>query len=373
MNTVLVDAEIVTPFGLGIGACWSALLSGRTAIAPLARFDTHHFTSRVAAVLPGMGYGDESLVSRMLHTILAPATDRIPADALVILATTTGEVDRLERAVLDGTTSAPPQADPIHLLNTVREMCASTEPGMLISAACASSTSAFAVAGDLIRSGRRSAVLIVACDAVTEFVFSGFSALMALDTGPARPFDRNRKGLSVGEAAGYALLMSNERAYAERREIRGELLGWGMSNDANHMTGPSRDGLGLARAIEAALESADAQPHSVASVCAHGTGTAYNDSMEMKAFRTVFGEQPVPAYSVKGAIGHTMGAAGLVEALLTLQSMRQRVIPPTVGLQNVDDEALGWVSAEPADSTSGSCAISTNSGFGGINAALVLR
>jgi 3-oxoacyl-[acyl-carrier-protein] synthase II len=152
----------------------------------------------------------------------------------------------------------------------------------------------------------------------------------------------------------------------------GEIAGWGLTNDAHHMTAPSRDGSGLALAVHKALQSADISEDAVACVAAHGTGTVYNDSMEMKAFKEVFGTRTVPTYSVKGGTGHTMGAAGLIEIILAFRSLREKVVPPTVNVCDIDDEAQGWISSEPCV-FDGSVTVSTNSGFGGINCAVLLE
>jgi 3-oxoacyl-[acyl-carrier-protein] synthase II len=131
--------------------------------------------------------------------------------------------------------------------------------------------------------------------------------------------------------------------------------------------------VGLAAAIRRALGRAFVSPAEIGAMSAHGTGTVYNDSMEMKGFRSVFGDGPRPVYSVKGGIGHTMGAAGLVEALIAIKAMREGVVPPTVGMELVDPEAAGWVQREARTIGKGKIVLSTNSGFGGVNAALVMR
>ena len=365
--------DVVTAYGGGAPAYWDGLMSGRTAIADLTRFDTTAFMSRRAALAPGLDPdADQSFVMQMLSPMLAQAADAIPADSTVILATTVGEVDLLESNVLNGS-GTPRDSRLAGLLEKIRAMLHTTGPAMVISSACASSTSAIAHAAGLIRAGAAESVLVVACDSVTEFVFSGFSTLMALDTVGARPFDRTRKGLTPGDAAGFVHLMADPRVCADDRADLGEIAGWGMSNDANHMTGPSRDGGGLASAIERALTSAGVDSDAIGSICAHGTGTAYNDAMEMKAFRRILGERAVPVYSVKGAIGHTMGAAGLVETVLALESLQHATVPPTVNTTAVDDDAAGWVSTAAQPTENGKTAISTNSGFGGVNAALVLQ
>ena len=373
MKTVVVAADMVTPYGWGIEPCWRGLLSGRSAVGRLGRFSTQAFHSPNAGIVSELDpAAADSLVMQMLKPLLADTRPAVPADATVILATTVGEIDLLEKHVLTGT-GQPDDSRPDRLLEKVRSLCGSKVSGRVISAACASSTAAVAQAAAMIRDRERDAVLVVACDSVTEFVFAGFSSLMALDPESARPFDRNRRGLSVGEAAGYILLMSEDRAQRENRASIGEIAGWGLSNDANHMTGPSRDGHGLAAAIRRALESAGVSPDQVGAISAHGTGTGYNDSMELKAFRLVFGEAARPTYSIKGGIGHTMGATGLVQLIVALESLRAGVVPPTVGLRDVDDEALGWASMKPTELVDAPVQLSVNAGFGGVNAALAVR
>jgi 3-oxoacyl-[acyl-carrier-protein] synthase II len=209
-------------------------------------------------------------------------------------------------------------------------------------------------------------------DIVTEFVFSGFSALKALSPQPCRPFDRERSGLSLGEGAAALLLMSEERALREGREKLGAVLGGAVVNDANHITAPSRDGSGLAEAIAQALRAAGTGAGSMAAVCAHGTGTIHNDLMELKAFSRVFGGDRTPVFSVKGAIGHTLGAAGGIEAVISLRALREGSIPPTAGFVNPESGAEGLVSSRPVG-IAGRHLLSTNSGFGGVNAAVVLE
>ncbi len=370
---VIVAGNMVTAYGPGTGVCWKGLMSGQTAIRPFDRFDTGLFQSRHAGIVPGLTRDEDgSIVMRMLRMLFKKNERAIPQDALLLLATTVGEIDYLEQAVLGGREAKPEESRLVCLLGKVEALAGVTPPGMVVSAACSSSSAAVAQGAAMIQSGERDCVLVVACDSVSEFVFSGFSALFALDPEPAAPFDQNRKGLSAGEAAGFVLLMSEARALKEQWEIQGEIAGWGLSNDASHMTGPSREGLGLARAIEEALKKAEIPSSGVAGISAHGTGTPYNDAMEMKAFKSVFGTRAVPTYSIKGGIGHTMGAAGLIEILIALQSLKEKKVPPTVGLKEVDADARGWVSRE-ACLFEGNSILLTNSGFGGVNAALVLR
>jgi 3-oxoacyl-[acyl-carrier-protein] synthase II len=186
------------------------------------------------------------------------------------------------------------------------------------------------------------------------------------------PFDRNRKGMNIGEGAAALLLMSPERAKREGRSSLGALVGWSVSNDAFNITAPDMDGHGLTLAIRKALQRSGIPEDAVSAICAHGTGTVYNDSMELTAFRKVFGNRKLPVFSVKGAIGHTMGAAGGIEAALCLKSLETGIIPPTAGFMEPDTGAEGLVSNEPVINEC-DYMLSTNSGFGGVNAAIILE
>lgn len=372
-RAVVVAADMVTPYGRGAEALWQGLGSGKSAIGEVTRFAAGQFPASTAGIIPGLSYhGGESLVVQMLRPLLRDASGIVPRDAKLILATTKGEIDLLEQAVLTGRGS--PDASRLdRLLRTAASLAGVEDEGVVISAACASSSAAVAHAAALIREGRTDCALIIACDAVTEFVYSGFAALMALDPHSARPFDRDRKGLSAGEAAAYALLMSAERARREGRTVLGSIAGWGLSDDANHMTGPSRTSEGLLLAIRKALRSAGLAADDIGGISAHGTGTVYNDAMEMRAFRAVFAGAPVPVYSVKGGIGHTLGAAGLVEIITALRALRERVVPPTVNLRDPDTDALGWVSGSSQPLDARGTALVTNAGFSGINTAVVVQ
>ena len=404
MSVQVVDGDLVTAYGVGFDACWNGLLAGRSAVKPFSRFSTDPFQCHGAAVLDGLTYRQgESVVWQMITRLLGENDPRIPDDAMVLLASTTGEVDLLEQSVdsneSNGTKSklavllekvcarlsnpivgqASCIQEPLFVANQdTRSRIRQPRPTIkkrhsaVISSACSSATVALAQGAEMIKQGEHDCVVVVACDAVTEFVYSGFASLMALDPDGARPFDADRRGLSVGEAAGFILLMSSERAEKENRAPLGELAGWGMSNDANHMTGPSRDGSSLAKAMDASLRRAAVSATNISMICAHGTGTGYNDSMELKAFKTVFSESK-PTFSVKGGTGHTMGAAGLLEVLITLRAQQEGVVLQTVSLKQPAEDATGWVSSEVVSLKNSEWALSTNSGFGGVNAALVLR
>jgi len=372
IKAVVTAYDLVTAYGEGVQPCWEGISANRSSINKVNRFSTQSFQSSNAATVAGLKYlGDNSLVMQMLSPLLKRNKALIPANSLLILATTTGEIDILEKQVLEGTGDAA-ESKFSFLLEKVKGMTNIKGEGEIISSACASSSVAIGFASILIYSGKHDCVLVVAADAVTEFVFSGFSSLMALDPDKAKPFDKNRAGLSLGEGAGFILLMSEERARRENREILGQVAGWAVAGDANHMTGPSCDGSGLRLAIQKAIGKADISSDDVGCISSHGTGTVYNDAMEMKAYNAIFSKHPIPLYSIKGAIGHTMGAAGLIETIIALRVLQERIIPPTVGLKDVDPEAKDWASLEKRN-LGGGAILLNNSGFGGVNAALILR
>ncbi len=371
MTVALVAHDMTTAFGRGVPATWEGLLAGRPAFSIVQHFKCDQLGCQLAALAP-LSATEPSRLWALLEPLLQDVVPQVPPGAEVLLATTTGEIDRLERHVAHGEGSAD-LSRPEHLLQRVRERLARPGPGRVVSAACASSTIALALAAEDVIHGRCEAALVVAGDAITEFAYSGFASLLALDPEGARPFDRNRHGLTLGEGAALALVMDERRARESGRPVLGRITGWGMSCDANHMTGPAKDGGGLARAVHSALARAGQAHEGIGSISAHGTGTSFNDAMELRAFRAALGEELPPVYSIKGAVGHTLGAAGLVEVIVGLESLRRGLVPPSVNLQEPDTDAQGVVSAQARPQATDAAVLSTNSGFGGINAAVILR
>jgi len=372
----ITDAAAVTALGDSIEETWAGLLHSRTAIRPVERFQVDRYTSGVAACIPGLAStGHVSMLSGLM-TRLARGLGPVPADASLLTATTKAGVDMLER-LKRGMPYHAGYLLPASFPRIASETFGLKTEGINISAACASSTIAVSQACALIRSGTVDAALVCGADLVTEFVFSGFSALGALSPTACRPFDRERSGLSLGEGAAALILMHPARAEAEGKAPLGMVTGWGAANDAYHVTAPDPDGCGLRDAIHQALERAHLERGEVSAVCAHGTGTIANDAMELRAIQDCFGRHAdglrrPPVYSIKGSIGHTLAASGAIEIAIGLKALQQQVAPPTVGFSRPADGARGRVSAEPAVLT-GDYLLTTNSGFGGINAAIVLK
>ncbi|OHB32441.1 MAG: beta-ketoacyl synthase [Desulfuromonadaceae bacterium GWC2_58_13] len=366
----IVDAALVTAFGDGLAPLWDGLLAGRGAIAPLIRFAADRYQSALAACVPDLiAIPGESLLVPLLERLLAQLGP-VPADCKVLTATTKGGIDILEK-LRRGQPCRSRAMLPGDLPGRVAARLGLADDGLNINAACASSTLAVARAAARIAAGQTEAVLVVGIDLVSEFVVSGFSSLQALSVEPSRPFDVRRSGLSLGEGGAVLLLMSEERAQRDGREMLGRVLGWGSANDANHITAPARDGCGLIDAIGRALGRAGLSAEAIGAVSAHGTGTLYNDAMELTAFGRIFGDRRLPVNSVKGALGHTLGAAGAIEVVLGLRSLAQQLLPPTVGLVEPEAAGRGLVAAVP-QGFAGDYLLSTNSGFGGVNAALIL-
>lgn len=238
-------------------------------------------------------------------------------------------------------------------------------PPLMVSGACASGTIAIINGIMRIMEEECDHVLVLGFDLISNFVLSGFDSLKALSPTGAKPFDRKRDGLSLGEAGGW-LLLSAVDAVKGKTDYMAGVDGWGVSCDATHITAPCRNGSGLKRVLQKVLQQKDAP---VGGVNAHGTGTVYNDAMELLAFNEYLQEK-TPVCSVKGSLGHSLAASGIVEALLSIKSLQHGVLPPTVGLDFAEETRCLISGIEPLELKEKSV-LTTNSGFGGINAALL--
>jgi 3-oxoacyl-[acyl-carrier-protein] synthase II len=248
-------------------------------------------------------------------------------------------------------------------------------PRSTVVTACSSSATSIGYAADLIRYGRADLMLAGGCDALCQLTFSGFNSLRALDEGPCRPFDANRKGISLGEGAALLVLEEAERALARGAKIYGEFAVYGISCDAHHMTAPDSKGEGAVRAMRSALADAGLSPEEVDYINAHGTGTQYNDLVETLAIKTIFGEGAyrLPVSSTKSMVGHCLGAAGGIEAAATLLAIHYQMIPPTIHYENPDPQCdLDYVPNEPRRMKI-QVALSNSFAFGGNNTAVVLK
>ncbi len=240
-------------------------------------------------------------------------------------------------------------------------------PSMVISTACSSSAKVFATAARLMQAGLCDAAIVGGVDSLCLTTLYGFSALQLLSSGPCRPCDEDRDGLSLGEAAGYVLLESAERAGKPGAVA---LLGYGESTDGYHMSHPHPEGVGAIRAIRESLARAGLRPEEVEYINLHGTATSVNDTVEDKAVYSIFGARPACS-STKGWTGHTLGAAGITEAVISALCLRHGLIPGTLNCQRVDKALKSRIILENQIGPLSSV-VSNIFGFGGNNCSLVL-
>jgi 3-oxoacyl-(acyl-carrier-protein) synthase len=288
-----------------------------------------------------------------------------------VLSTTKANIEALDQLVRQQPVSAVTQRhiQPAFLAADLAEAFDCRGPVQCVSAACISGLSALQQGAALIRRGLADVVFVAGVDLISQFVLSGFNSLKSLDPEGCRPFDKSRIGLSLGEGAAAIVLAKRELLSAPAIL----LSGCGTSNDANHLTGPSRDGSGLALAIHRALAKAQIAPDKIDYVHAHGTGTPYNDAMESLALRSVFGDHIPPFSSSKGIFGHTLGTAGVLETALCVAALQNNLLPGTPRLRERDPAAPDSLLAEPRAAMRLNHILKINCGFGGTNAALVLE
>ena len=378
----IVAAGVATPLGLDLDSYWSALVTGVDAISGIERFP-------VADLRVGRG-GEIKKLAPLRHgapprcrasALLLTAADDLlsraaltaePARVAVVVGTALGGVEELERA-LDGlpgprVAAAGLYDGPAHAL---AERLAARGPIVTVSTACASGATAIGVGADLLNADAADLVVAGGYDALCRFVMRGFDVLRSLTRDRVRPFDRRRSGLLLGEAAGLVLL-------ARERDVRvrlGRLLGHASSSDGSHIAAPDPDGRGLEHALRGAMAAAGVAARDVDFVSAHGTGTLLNDRIETGVLKRVLGARAydVPVNSIKAALGHTMGAAATLEAIMCLLAARDRVVPSTLGYEEPDPECdLDYVPRAPRHVRT-RVSVSTSLGFGGCNGVLVLE
>jgi len=289
----------------------------------------------------------------------------LPKDRTVfILSTTKGNVAFLEEGK---------SGDPRIHLHAVAKMFADRigiPHHLVISNACISGVMAAIVARRLLLSGQYDHAVVLGADVLNRFVISGFQSLQALTAEPCRPFDAARKGINLGECAA-VMVLSTVPEKLGMAAPRVELLGGGLSNDANHISGPSRTGEELGFAIRQALEESGLHENDIDFICAHGTATLYNDEMEAKAFNRV-GLENTPLHSLKGYFGHTLGAAGVVEMIISAESLKRDELVPSLGFETPGTSQPVQVIRTLTQRPLRTC-LKTASGFGGCNAAIILQ
>jgi 3-oxoacyl-[acyl-carrier-protein] synthase II len=397
-RVVVTGLGAVTPVGAGRQEVWDHLLAGRSGFAPVESFDTAKFSTHLGAEVRGFDPApwirtlDGSRLGRASQLAVAAARMAVddagiepglvaPERTGVAMGTTSGEpreVERFNDRVLAGETATVGAEFitlyPCHMIAThvARELGLA---GMctMIPTACAAGNYAIAHGLDLLRRGRADVMLAGGADAFSRITYSGFHRLGAIAPERCQPFDKNRKGMIPGEGAAILVLEPLEHALARGARIYAEVAGYGLSCDAHHMTAAHPEGDGAARAMAGALADAGLRPEDVDYISAHGTGTPTNDRLETLAVLRVFGEAAAktPMSSVKSMIGHTMGAASAIEALVCSLAVSTGWIPPTMNLEEPDGD-LDYV---PNQARRHDVRVAMNNAyaFGGNNASVIFR
>jgi len=368
----LGSMSLVTNQGFSIEENWSNLLSGGddnwSAISshdstyPIGKIDRERFSNLISE----RGFVDLSLLEQLLCYVISDVIDK--GDKLfnrdqcrLIISTTKGNIDLLvshsveedEALFLD------------NMAQRVSERLGFKRRPMVISNACISGVSALIVGSRLLEAGEEESVIVAGGDLISDFVFSGFDSFKSLSPNVCRPYDVSRDGLTLGEGVG-AILLTRQRDRSSGIVI----LGGSISNDANHISGPSRTGDGLALAMDRALQESGILREDLSFVNMHGTATLFNDEMESKAM-ALCGLQDVPVNGLKGYIGHTLGGAGVVEVILCAKQLKEDLLLGTHGYQECGCPVPLSLTANNQKLVMSSC-LKTASGFGGCNAAIVL-
>jgi 3-oxoacyl-[acyl-carrier-protein] synthase II len=398
---------MVSPIGNSVVDAWAALLGGHTGAAPISRFEAGGFPVRFACEVKDfevLEFVDSKAARRMdrcTHLLLAAARQAerdagfevaaVGERAGTAIGTALGGVASFEQTVLQLAGRGPGRVSPFSIVQTLPNLAAgwvsielgTRGPLLSESAACAASNMAIGDALDAIRLGRAEVMVCGGAEApVTPASVAGFAAMRALsrrndDPGSAsRPFDAERDGFVIAEAAAVLVLEELEQARARKARVYAELAGYGVSSDANHVSDPDPVGANAARAVQMALADARIEPEQVGYVNAHGTSTPAGDAAETRVLKLVFGDslpgRPLIS-STKGATGHALGAAGAVEAVFTVLALHHGVLPPTLNQAVPDQECDLDYLANAARAEQVEVALSNSFGFGGHNSVLAFR
>lgn len=364
---VFIAADnIVSPLGLTTAENFARLRQGMTGVRRQERPEMaeHAFYAALFDTYPASPFTSfEQILITSIEDALRQAPDIRPQDdrTILILASTKGNTHLLD---VDAHTAASRISLPGSAALLARHFHFAQTP-VVVSNACISGLLGMITGLRLLRSGLFDNAVVAGADVITKFILSGFGSFQALSPGHCRPFDRDRDGINLGEGAGTVILSTRP---GHRHGFR--LRGGAVSNDANHISGPSRTGRELSQAIDLALRDARAAGNEIEFISAHGTATAYNDEMEARAI-TLSGLQDVPVNSLKGYYGHTLGAAGLIESIVTLASMREGLVLPSPGFEH-NGVSTPLNICRSLTRTSLNTCLKTASGFGGCNAAVVL-
>lgn len=414
-RVVVTGMGAITPLGLDVESTWTRLLAGESGISAIEHFDATDYRTQMAGTVKDfdarqfMNAKDARRYDEFMHYGIAASSmalkdagfiDEISADDNpvsnveqerfgVILGSGIGGIQTIEdsRDTLreKGAKKVSPFIIPGSIVNMAAGLVAIKHklkgPNLATSTACTTATHAIGLAARLIAYGDADVMLAGGSEkGSSPLGISGFGAMQALSTRneeptkASRPFDKERDGFVLGDGAGVMILESLAHAKARGATILAELVGFGMSDDASHITAPPEDGSGAARAMQNALNDAGISAEKVGYVNAHGTSTPAGDVAESLAIETVFApiKDTILVSSTKSMTGHLLGAAGGVEAIFTILALQHQVVPPTINLDNVEDNCnLDYVANEARQVTDLDYAVSNSFGFGGTNGSLI--
>jgi 3-oxoacyl-[acyl-carrier-protein] synthase II len=386
-RAVITGLGSVSPFGRGVAALWDGLVAGRKALRPITLFSTEGLRSPLGGEVPGYAPpaapGEPTRAERFLHDALAEASADAglrpggfdPARAALVIGTNFGGMSAAERALSPGGSPSLAGYDFGGIAARAAGAVGFAGPAAAPSVSCASGASALVVALELVRSGRADLALAAGYDELSLYCLAGLSALRATSPGDITPFDLNRAGTVFSEGAGALVVEGADFAAARGARVLCELAGGAANNDAYHLTAPEKEGRGIVRLMRAALADAGVAPEQVDGVNLHGTGTKYNDLIETKALKEVFGAhaRKLALTANKSMLGHTMGAAGAHESIAAVKSLVEGIVPPTVGIATPDPECDLDYCPGTARRVELRVVLKNSYGIGGVNASVVLR
>ncbi|MED3656544.1 beta-ketoacyl-ACP synthase II [Bacillus velezensis] len=405
-RVVVTGLGALSPLGNDAETSWKNAIGGVSGIGPITRVESDEYPAKVAAELKDFNienHMDKKEARKMdrftQYAVVAAKmavqdaglniTDEIAPRVGVWVGSGIGGLETLESQFEIFLTKGPRRVSPFFVPMMIPDM-ATGQISIALGAkgvnsctvtACATGTNSIGDAFKVIQRGDADAMITGGTEApLTRMSFAGFSANKALSTNPdpktaSRPFDKNRDGFVMGEGAGIVVLEELEHALARGAKIYGEIVGYGSTGDAYHITAPAQDGEGGARAMQEAIKDAGIKPEEIDYINAHGTSTYYNDKYETKAIKTVFGDHAykLAVSSTKSMTGHLLGAAGGIEAIFSVMAIKDGIIPPTINIETPDEECdLDYV-PDKARKQDVNVVLSNSLGFGGHNATLIFK
>lgn len=406
-RVVVTGMGAVTPLGIGVEDSWRGLVAGKSGIGRVTHFDTAGYPTQIAGEVKGFEaeqFVDKKEARRMDRFIALaaaaakmavddaafPTDDEVRVNTGVLIGSGIGGLDTMYEQVGRIIASGPGKVSPFFVPYMIPDMASGyvsiahgfRGPNTCVVTACATGTNSIGDAYEIIRRGDAVAMLAGGAEApIGQIALAGFCAARAMSTRndeperASRPFDKERDGFVIAE--GSAVLVLEDYAFAKARgaKVHAEVVGYGQSGDAYHITAPDPQGSGAFRSMKMALAKSGAKPEEIGYINAHGTSTELNDKLETAAVKQLLGEHAarVPMSSTKSMVGHMLGAAGAVEAVVCIKAMEEGVLPPTINYENPDPECdLDYVPNEARKATVG-VTMSNSFGFGGHNATLVFR